>query len=311
MRRTAFNVRSIVIGLVIINVFIFFLTQFNTFPIPERLLDSLLLKGKTSLAYAVRRYGLFLSLFSLFPAMIREQGWLWQFFSYMFLHGSIFHLFFNMYALFLFGRPLEERWGWKEFLSFYLVTGIGAGIVTYFWNLARNPFIPTIGASGAIFGIVLAFGLEFPDTVLLLFFIIPVRAKYAALIFGGIELVMILTGTFQGIGHLTHLAGLLFGYLYYLFRIRGVRLKGRLLPKKKPRVSRNAIIGKAVRLREKLSRGESLSRGETSFLNRLREAYRKNRNRICADVEFDINGEFCLRCDDFYACLYRFIIELQ
>ena len=314
MRRTGLNVRSIVVGLVIINVFIFLLTQFNTFPVPERLLNGFLQKGKPDLAYAARRYGFFISLFSLFPVMIRDQGWFWQFLTYMFLHGSIFHLFFNMYALFLFGRPLEQRWCWKEFLFFYLTTGIGAGIVTFFWNLMRNPFIPTIGASGAIFGIVLAFGLEFPETVLLLFFIIPVRAKYAAFIFGGIELVMILTGSLQGIGHLTHLAGLLFGYLYYLFRIRGVWIQTHRISRKSTKpglllVNRDALIQKALKVREKLARGQSLNRSEHSFLNKLRESYRNSRNGICGEEEFDVNVEFCKKCDDFRACLYRYIIE--
>ena len=120
MRRRGLYVKSIVVGLVIVNVFIFLLTQFNTFQVPGRLLEYIARRGMPDLAYAARRYGLFISLFSLFPAMIRELGWVWQFVTYMFLHGSFFHIFFNMYALFLFGRPLEERWGWKEFLSFYL-----------------------------------------------------------------------------------------------------------------------------------------------------------------------------------------------
>jgi membrane associated rhomboid family serine protease len=245
--------------------------------------------------------------------MIRELGWVWQFVTYMFLHGSFFHIFFNMYALFLFGRPLEERWGWKEFLSFYLITGVGAGIVTFFWYLMKNPFVPTIGASGAIFGLILAFGLEFPDTVLLLFFIIPLRAKYAAFIFGGIELVMILTGSLQGIGHLTHLAGLLFGYLYYLLRIRGVRIRAPQITRKVrgrvTRVHRDALIKRTLQIREKLARGIPLKGGETAFLSRLREAYASSRGSICGEDEFNPDMEFCKRCDDFEACLYRYVID--
>jgi len=125
-----------------------------------------------------------------------------------------------MYALYLFGSPLEQKWGSGRFLVYYLLTGIGAGAVTFLWNNVRNPFIPTIGASGAIFGVMLAFGLEFPDTMLLLFFLLPVKAKYAAIIFGGIELIMLLTGSMQRIGHFTHLSGLFFGYVYYLLIIK-------------------------------------------------------------------------------------------
>ncbi len=321
MRRPGFDIKSIIIAIIIINVVIFFLTQLNSFPITQRLLNNLVLKDKLTIALAVKRYGLLISLFSLFPVMIREMGWIWQFFSYMFLHGSFLHLFFNMYALLLFGRPLEERWGWKEFLFFYLATGIGAGIVTYFWNMARNPFIPTIGASGAIFGIILAFGLEFPETILLLFFIIPVRARYAALIFGGIELVMIITGKMQGIGHFTHLAGLFFGYIYYILRIRGSygkrqsmfprRLKEVISEKKAVHVKarKEQVVQKALMIRDKIRMGDNLSSPEVLFLNRLRDAYNQNKTTICTVDEFNITSEFCKKCDDFFACVYRYIIQ--
>jgi len=221
--RSRLSINNIVITLIIINVVIYLFTQFLYFPVPQNLISSMIQKGRVNAALSVRRYGLFLTLFSLFPIMIREMGWFWQIFTYMFLHGSLFHLFFNMYALYLFGIPLERRWGGKSFLLYYLVTGVGAGIVTFLWNLWQNPFIPTIGASGAIFGVMLAFGLEFPETILLLFFILPVKAKYAAIIFGGIELLMIITGSMQRIGHFTHLAGLGFGLIYYFLFLKSRR----------------------------------------------------------------------------------------
>jgi len=210
--RYGISIKSVVTGLIIINVVVFLLSGVVTIPLPGRLIDSLMRRGNHFLAAAFQRYGLFVTVFSLFPILIRSMGWVWQVFTYMFLHGSLLHLFFNMYALLLFGRPLEQRWGRSEFFLYYICTGVGAGITTFVWNLLRSPMVPTIGASGAIFGLVLAFGLEFPETMLLLFFFIPVKARYAALIFGGIELVMILTGSMQGIGHFTHLAGILFGF---------------------------------------------------------------------------------------------------
>jgi membrane associated rhomboid family serine protease len=153
-RYRRFDIKSIVVTLIIVNVIVFFISQINMFPLPERFLNTLVSKGKSHVAFALQRYGLFLSLFSLFPVMIRDMGWLWQFFSYMFLHGNFLHLFFNMYVLLLFGRPLEQRWGWKEFFVFYCATGVGAGVFTYFWNIFTSPLIPTIGASGAIFAVV-------------------------------------------------------------------------------------------------------------------------------------------------------------
>lgn len=320
MRQFRFDIKSIVITLIITNVVIFFITQINYFPIPDRFLNNLVSNGKTVTALAMKRHGLFTTLFSLFPVMIVSNVWIWQFLTYMFLHGGFMHLFFNMFALLLFGRPLEQRWGWKEFLFFYLLTGTGAGIVTFFWNIARNPYIPTIGASGAIFGIILAFGLEFPETVLLLFFILPIKAKYAALIFGGIELFMIITGKMQGVGHFTHLAGLFFGYIYYVIRIRG-KSRGRPLKiqsmvkeavhKKRSMISEKKlerITQTALNIKEKLGQGASLTNSEEVFLSKLRKAYERSGNKICTAEEFDLTAPDCMRCDAFYACLYRYII---
>jgi membrane associated rhomboid family serine protease len=320
LRRSRIDIKSIVIALIIINVVIYFVSQFRYFSIPESFLNNLSLKGKDHTIGAINIYGLFMTLFSLFPAMIRLNGWLWQFFTYMFLHGGLLHLFFNMYALLLFGRPLEDRWGWKEFLSFYLVTGTCAGIVTFFWNLVSNPFIPTVGASGAIFGVILAFGLEFPDAVLLLFFMIPMKAKYAALIFGGINLIMLVTGARTGVGHFTHLAGLFFGYIYFLVRIRGRQGRGKfkirpralnVAPKKKKVAlskKQERITQKAIQVKNKLEKGGSLEPSEEALLAFLRKAYDKSGNKMCGPDEFETGLPECMNCEDYYACLYRWVI---
>ncbi len=320
LKRARFDIKSIVITIIIINVIIFFIMQFRYFPVPERFLNNLVLKGKAGTAAAINRYGLFTTLFSLFPAMIRSNGWVWQFFTYMFLHGGLMHLFFNMYALLLFGRPLEERWGWKEFLSFYLVTGTCAGIVTFVWNMMSNPFIPTIGASGAIFGIILAFGLVFPEAVLLLFFIVPVKAKYATIIFGGINLIMLVTGARTGVAYFTHLTGLFFGYMYYLARIRGkqgggkskIRRRVKEAAHKKKIVvlsgKQERITQKAIEVKGKLERGGSLDPSEQSLLAFLRKAYDKSGNKMCAPEEFETKSPDCRNCVDYYACLYRWVI---
>ena len=318
------DIKSVVLLLVIINMVVFFLTRVIYIPVPDNLLNSLVYKGKTIAAFSMQRYGLFTALFSLFPVLIKDLGWAWQVFTYMFLHGSFLHIFFNMYALFLFGRPLEERWGTREFTLFYFFTGIGAGIVTFFWNLWTvfgNPNIPTIGASGAIFGIVLAFGLEFPDTILLLFFLIPVRARYAALIFGGIELIMILTGRIGGIAHLTHLAGLLFGYVYYIMRIKR-RYGGRTIaskrkikltiPKWRIAVSeekKDRAAEKANLIKKKRRGGNVLSHSERLFLSKLKDAYYNESAQLCDFDEFSPELSVCQDCDSFYACLYRFILK--
>lgn len=327
--RYRFDIKSSVTVLLIINVIIFFLTRTPAFyiPMPEVFLESLLAKGKTVVALAARRYGFFLTVFSLFPALIKELGWVWQVFTYMFLHGSFLHLFFNMYALFLFGRPLEDRWGKREFLLFYFCTGVGAGLVTFLWNMVRSPFVPTIGASGAIFGLILAFGLEFPEAVLLLFFIIPLKARYAALIFGAIELVMILTGTMSRIGHFTHLAGLLFGYIYYLVRIknRHRRVTPSSRSKLKQLFSKEAFlkipkqefspakkdrtIERAKEIRQRIKRTEVLNYSDRVLLSKLKEAYYKDNAELCDYDEFNMDAPDCKDCVSLYACLYRYIMK--
>ncbi len=324
--RFSMNIKSMVLTLVIVNVVVFLFTQVLNVSVPARLLNLTGKSGET-LAVIFKRYGLFITLFSLFPALIVKLGWVWQVFTYMFLHGGFFHIFFNMYALYLFGKPLEDRWGNREFLFFYMFSGVGAGIITFAWNLFRNPFIPTIGASGAIFGVVLAFGLEFPDAMLLLFFFIPVRAKYAAFIFGGIELVMILTGTMQGIGHFTHLAGLLFGYIYYVWRIRGSyrvkKLRGNRVTSKRsgPGITKRFhlvkdrdkanVIAQARLIKRKLDDGTHLTQSEERFLDKLREAYNFHFRDMCAPDSFNPSADDCLRCQSLYACLYRYVLDIQ
>ncbi len=154
----------------------------------------------------------FIYYFSLIPLFVTKKFFLWQFFTHMFLHGNFFHLFFNMFSLFIFGINLESVWGSKKFLSYYIVSGLGGGILHYIIN-PYSP-IPSIGASGAIYGVLLAYGLTFPESILYINFFIPVKAKYAVLIFGVMELVFGITGTASGIAHFAHLGGLLSGLLY-------------------------------------------------------------------------------------------------
>lgn len=154
----------------------------------------------------------FTAMLGLVPLLVLKKFYLWQLVTYMFLHGGFFHLFFNMFILWMFGSELEARWGRNKFLRYYFITGIGAGAV---YVLARfSSSIPTIGASGAIFGLLLAFGLTFPNRYVYLYFFIPVKAKFLVLIFGAIEFLAAFLGTQDNIAHFAHLGGLLFGFLY-------------------------------------------------------------------------------------------------
>jgi len=148
----------------------------------------------------------------LIPVLVWKKFFIWQLFTYAFLHGGIFHLFFNMFALWMFGCELERHWGTRVFVKYALVTGIGAGISTVI--VSPNLAVPTIGASGLVYGILLAYGLLFPNRLIYLYFLFPIKAKYFVLIFGALELYASWSGSSDNIAHLAHLGGMLFGFVY-------------------------------------------------------------------------------------------------
>jgi membrane associated rhomboid family serine protease len=151
----------------------------------------------------------------LVPLLVWKKFFLWQLFTYIFLHGGISHILFNLLALWMFGGELESYWGSGKFLRYFLFCGIGAGICT----VVFSPYqvIPVVGASGAIYGILLAFGWLFPNRPIYMYFIVPIPAKYFVIIFGLIELYLSIEGTGGGVAHLTHLGGLIFGILYMAY----------------------------------------------------------------------------------------------
>jgi membrane associated rhomboid family serine protease len=154
----------------------------------------------------------YLKTFGLVPAYVLGRAWIWQLVTYMFLHGSILHIFFNMLFLWMMGSELERYWGSREFVKYYVVTGTGAGVI----NMLVQPHstVPIIGASGAIFGLIIAFALAFPDRELLLYFFIRIKAKYFAVLIGFLELISLFALPNAGIARFAHLGGLVVGYFY-------------------------------------------------------------------------------------------------
>ncbi len=152
----------------------------------------------------------------LIPRFAWSELFIWQFVTYMFLHGNFFHILLNMYALWIFGVEVERMWGKKEFYKYYFITGVGAGIIHTL--ITPMSTIPTIGASGAVMGVLTAYAVMFPNRVitLLLFFILPVRmrARTLALFFAGMSLLSGITGSADGVAHFAHLGGMLIGYIY-------------------------------------------------------------------------------------------------
>ena len=152
----------------------------------------------------------------------------WQLVTYMFMHGGIGHLFFNMYTLYIFGSVLENIWGTKKFLTFYFVTGIGAALIHIAVQYLTGNFALTVGASGAIYGILMGYAMLYPDSVLtLLIPPISMKAKLFVLVFAGIELLFGVTGTQAGVAHFAHLGGLVFAFLLLMFWKKRHRLYSR------------------------------------------------------------------------------------
>lgn len=157
------------------------------------------------------------------PVAVVEQLRVWQVATYMFLHAGPFHILFNMLALWMFGAELERVWGTRYFLKFYFVTGIGAALLTVLVAYTLTPALRgsiIIGASGAIYGLLLAYALHFPNRPIYMYLVFPIPAKYFVIIMGALAFYSSVSES-GGVAHATHLGGLLVGYLY----LRGFRMR--------------------------------------------------------------------------------------
>jgi membrane associated rhomboid family serine protease len=174
--------------------------------------------GGDPLQYYFYRYA------ALFPV---ESGFFlpWQVFTYMFMHGDFSHILFNMLALWMFGLELEHLWGSKKFFIYYTLCGLGGGIA----HLIISPLMgggnaPLVGASGAIFGLLIAFGLLFPDRPIYLYFFIPMRAKFFVALYMALEFFLLSSGSQDGVSHLAHLGGAVVGIIYMVASVGGATI---------------------------------------------------------------------------------------
>ncbi|MGH9373497.1 MAG: rhomboid family intramembrane serine protease [Vicinamibacterales bacterium] len=153
----------------------------------------------------------------LIPQRVLEQQWIWQPVTYLFLHGGPVHILFNMLGIWMFGVELERLWGTRFFLKYYAITGIGAGLTVIavgllpFEATALTYYAVTIGASGALFGLLMAFAFYYPDRPILMFLLFPIPAKYFVMIVGAMAF---LSAPNSQVSESAHLGGLIFGYLY-------------------------------------------------------------------------------------------------
>ncbi len=189
-------------SLIIINIIVFFL---------DLLFLGIYRIGDTPLIYYFAKY------FYLHPL---QDGnfYIWQLITYQFIHGGIWHLFFNLFALWMFGVELESIWGSRKFLTFYLLSGIGAGLFQLFIAPIFSEPSPTIGASGAIFGVLTAFGFTFPNRPVFMFPIfIPIPAKFFVILYASLAFLLGITGSAGNVAHIAHLGGAATGFLLLKF----------------------------------------------------------------------------------------------
>jgi len=175
--------------------------------------------GGASMQYNVLR------LFALRPESAVQSLFVWQLATYLFLHGGPWHLIFNMLTLWMFGTPLEQDWGTRRFLKYYFICGIGAGLFDLALNiLLGNWRNTTIGASGAIYGLLVAFGVCYPNQTVLMSFLFPIKAKYMVMIYAGVALLMSMSVN-SGVSNIAHLGGMVVGFFYLKSRLPKLKLR--------------------------------------------------------------------------------------
>ena len=201
----------------------------------------------------------FFRLFGLVPSSFLSELMIWQPFTYMFFHAPFYssvgisHILLNMLGLWVFGRELEQAWGKNNFLKYYFVTGIGSGLVTFLFQI--NSDSPVIGASGAVYGVLLAYGLSYPNRMLYIWGIIPVKSLWLAIIMGTIAFFGLL-GNADGISHITHISGMVIGYFMLnkkwrwrelLFKIRKKTIEFQV-QRHEEKVAKNIMLKKDIDL---------------------------------------------------------------
>ncbi|MGI9237680.1 MAG: rhomboid family intramembrane serine protease [Woeseiaceae bacterium] len=192
--------------------------------IPNVVFALLILNGLVFALQQVNAQFMFIN-FALWPATDPRSPFMpWQLLTYGFLHGNTTHIFFNMFGLWMFGRDIELSMGSRRFLTYFLVCVVGAGIIQLLVAAFQGGLYPTVGASGGVFGILLAYGLTFPNRIVVpLFPPIPMRAITFVFIYGGLELYLGISGNAPGVANFAHLGGMLFGFLLIQYWRRGRR----------------------------------------------------------------------------------------
>lgn len=234
-----------------------------------------------------RSENLFFPLFGLVPKLVWSEFMIWQPFTYIFFHGGIWHVLINMFVLWMFGSELERLWGKNRFLRFFFITGVGSGIITMLFSLQST--VPIVGASGAVYGVLLAYGLTYPNRRVYLYGIIPIKSLW--FVFGiGLVAFMSSFNNISQVSHLTHISGMFIGYLLLkktfnlseaVFIIRKKILEHRIQKKEKYIYKQYQIEKDVNRILDKINREgyNSLTEEEHSNLYKGSRLLSKYKNK--------------------------------
>ena len=230
---------------------------------------------------------LFFPLFGLVPKLVWSDLMIWQPFTYMFFHGGVWHVLINMFVLWMFGSELERIWGRDRFLKFFFITGVGSGLITMLFSL--QSMTPVVGASGSVYGVLLAYGLTYPNRRVYLYGIIPIKSIWFVF---GIGLMAFLSSfnNISEISHLTHISGMLIGYLLLKkpihwtslwFNIRKRTLEYRVMKEEKKLVEKNKIENDVNKILDKINREgyDSLTENEAERLYKGSQALSHNKKK--------------------------------
>ena len=235
-----------------------------------------------------RTEGFFLYYFGLVPRLVWSKGFIWQLVTYMFIHGGFGHIFMNMFVLWMFGSDLERTWGSREFFKYYIICGIGAGAINVL--VQPNSYIPIIGASGAIYGLLVAFAMVFPDRLVYIYFLFPVKVKYLVVFLAAVEFFTSMSASHSNIAHFAHLGGMLVGYIYmkgslsywkltsFKYKISSFRHRKKMEKLARKKEKEEALMQEVDRILDKINQVgfDNLSRQEKKTLEQASERLSKD-----------------------------------
>ncbi|HPC38467.1 MAG TPA: rhomboid family intramembrane serine protease [Exilispira sp.] len=293
-----------------------------------------ILIGINVIIYFICRLGILpwefvIKTFALIPYYVYKNLYLWQFITHFFIHdiSSFGHVFFNMFALLMFGIPLERMWGPRRFFIFYMLSGILTGMVSSliygYIYLKTGVLAPMIGASGAIYALTVGFAFTFPNAMVMLFFFFPMKAKYLPLFFLAGDLIAEFSGRGGNIAHWAHLSGLLVGFIIFAIMFKLIKINIVITKKDKGNFGKTNNFSHKIKMSPqelaffinmciyKLKNNIRFSDQEISTLKKINELDKRDVISLCNPSDFNYEGEKCSTCKELLHCILRDVLRRQ